>query len=104
MSLKDAQKQVDEWVQQFKIEYFPPLEQLACLSEEVGEVARELNHRFGAKKKKKEEDTKEIADELADVLFVVCCMANKHKIDLEDAFQRNMDKLYGRDKDRFEKK
>jgi len=104
MTLKDAQKQVDDWVKQFKIEYFAPLEQMVCLSEEVGELARELNHRFGPKKKKKAEDTKEVADELADIIFDVCCIANKHGIDLDEAFKRNMDKFYGRDKERYEKK
>jgi len=104
MTLKEIQKEVDDWVKQFKIEYFAPLEQMACLSEEVGELARELNHRFGSKKKKRAEDTKEIADELADIVFDVCCIANKHGIDLDEAFKRNMDKFYGRDKERYEKK
>ena len=104
MTLKDTQKQVDDWVKQFKIEYFHPIEQMACLSEEVGELARELNHRHGPKKKKPIEDTKEVADEMADILFVLCCIANSQGIDLEEAFSRTMNKLYGRDKDRFEKK
>ena len=104
MTLKDVQKEVDDWVKQFKIEYFAPLEQMACLSEEVGELARELNHRFVSKKKKKAEDTKEVADELADIVFDVCCIANRQGIDLDEAFKRNMDKFYGRDKERYEKK
>jgi NTP pyrophosphatase (non-canonical NTP hydrolase) len=96
--MKNIQKRVDDWVQQYKVPYWQPLEIMARLTEEVGELARELNHRFGPKKKKDTEDTKEIEDELADILFTVSCMANSLNLD------RVMDKCYGRDKDRFEKK
>ncbi len=104
MSMKDLQKQVDEWAQQFKTPYFQPLEIIARLAEETGELAREVNHCFGPKKKKSTEEVKEIGDELADIIFTVICMANRLNIDLDESFSRVMDKCYGRDKDRYEKK
>lgn len=104
MSLKQSQQQVDEWVKQYKIGYFKPHEILARLMEEVGELAREINHEFGPKKKKDSEDKKELADEMGDVIFTIICLANSLNIDLDQAFSRVMDKCYGRDKDRYEKK
>ena len=104
MSLKDVQKEVDEWVSQYKIGYFEPLEMLACLTEEVGEVAREINHIHGPKKKKGEEDTKELNDELGDIIFTVVCLANSFNLNLDEAFRSKMDKCYGRDSERWEKK
>jgi len=102
--MKKIQKQVDEWVGQYKVEYFQPLEIMACITEEVGELARELNHHFGPKKKKASEETKEIGDEIGDVIFGLVCLANSLDIDLDESFSRVMDKCYGRDKDRYEKK
>ncbi len=104
MPLQEIQKQVDDWVQQYKRPYWPVFEQLARLTEEVGELARELNHRFGSKPKKSNEELKELQDELGDVLFTVVCLANQLGVDLDESFKRVMDKCYGRDKDRFEKK
>jgi len=104
MTLKDIQKQVDDWVQQYKIPYWLPLETMTRLTEETGELAREINHRWGPKKKKATEDTKDVADEIGDIIFTLCCIANPQKIDLDEAFKRAMDKCYGRDKDRYEKK
>lgn len=104
MALSDCQKQVDEWVQQYKIPYWTPHEIVARLAEEVGEIAKEVNHQFGPKRKKAGEKQSSLGDELADVIFTVCCMANSQGINLDDAFQQAMDKYYGRDKDRFEKK
>jgi NTP pyrophosphatase (non-canonical NTP hydrolase) len=104
MSLKDIQKEVDDWVQQYKVPYWHPLEITARLAEETGEFAREVNHRWGAKKKKSVEEKKEVADEMADIIFTLCCFANSQNIDLDEAFRKAMDKCYGRDKDRFEKK
>lgn len=100
----EAQKQVDDWVKQFKIEYFPLEQQHVILTEEVGELAREISHKLGTKKKKVGEKENSIEDELADILFVIVCMANGEKIDLEEAFRKTMEKKYGRDNDRFEKK
>ncbi|MBI4144660.1 nucleotide pyrophosphohydrolase [Candidatus Woesearchaeota archaeon] len=102
--LKDVQVQVDAWTQQFKIPYWQPLEILARLTEETGELARELNHRFGPKKKKASEDVKDVGDEMGDIIFTLACLANSQRIDLDDCWKRVMDKCYGRDKDRFEKK
>lgn len=102
--MKQVQKQVDDWVQQYKIPYWQPLEILTRLTEEVGELAREINHRFGPKKKKSSEDVKEVGDEIGDIIFTLSCLANSLNIDLENSFSRVMDKCYGRDKDRFEKK
>ena len=104
MSLKDFQKQVDDWVSQHKISYWTPHEILARLAEETGELAREINHRFGPKKKKPTDKDNDLGEEMADIIFTVCCLANAQKIDLDEAFKRVMDKYYGRDKDRFEKK
>lgn len=104
MAFKEAQKEVNDWVKRLKIGYFKPLEILARLAEEVGELARELNHRFGAKKKKVNEDSKEVGDEIADVIFTLICLANSLHIDLDKSFNKMMDKLNGRDKDRWEKK
>jgi NTP pyrophosphatase (non-canonical NTP hydrolase) len=103
--LDDIQKQVDEWVKQFNPPYWPALEQLARLTEETGEVARELNHLHGTKKKKSSEETKELSDELVDVIFTVICLANSHKINLDEAWKKMVDeKMNKRDVNRFEKK
>jgi NTP pyrophosphatase (non-canonical NTP hydrolase) len=104
MELKDIQKQVDEWVNQYKIGYFQPLEILARLIEETSELAREINHLYGPKKKKPEEQTKEMADEMGDIIFTLCCLANSKGIDLGEAFQKVIDKCYNRDGNRYEKK
>ena len=95
---------VDDWVKQTKLGYFPPLEALARLTEEVGELAREINHTFGVKKKKLTEKEGEISGEMADIIFTVVCMANPLKIDLDKAFKKTMDKLNKRDEKRWEKK
>lgn len=104
MSLKDVQNDVDSWVKQFKVEYFKPLEVMAAITEEVGELAREVNNRYGPRTKKSPEDTADISKEVADIVFNLCCMANQHNIDLEEAWKNKMDKQYGRDKNRFERK
>ena len=104
MSLREAQQTVDRWIGQYKEGYFPPLTNLARLTEEVGELARELNHRFGEKTKKPEESEGSIVMELADVLFVVICLANSQGIDLDDAFAQMMRKVTSRDADRWTRK
>lgn len=104
MPLEEIQKQVDEWAQQFKIPYWTPHEILARLTEETGELAREINHIYGPKKKKSTEELKEMEEEIADIIFTLCCLANSKNINLDEAFKRVMDKCYGRDKDRYEKK
>jgi len=101
--MKDYQKQVDEWVSQYKMGYWKPLEIMARLTEEVGELAREINHRFGPKKKKDTEDKKEMEEEIADIVFTLSCLANSLDLDIDRGFKSVMDKCYGRDSDRWEK-
>src|SRR6476646_6574956 len=104
MSLADSQRRVDAWIAQFEEGYFPPLTNLARLSEEVGELAREVNHRFGEKTKKPGEAPGDMAMEMADILFVLICMANREGIDLQQAFGRMMSKVETRDETRWTKK
>jgi NTP pyrophosphatase (non-canonical NTP hydrolase) len=104
MSLADAQKRVDAWISQYEEGYFHPLTNLARLTEEVGEHAREVNHRFGQKTKKRDEAEGDLGMEMADILFVLICMANREGIDLQAAFARMMDKVETRDRDRWTKK
>ncbi|MEK6945911.1 MAG: MazG nucleotide pyrophosphohydrolase domain-containing protein [Nanoarchaeota archaeon] len=104
MSLKDIQDDVDKWASQFTPKYWSPHEIVARLAEETGEVAREINHLFGTKKKKDSEAKKELQDELIDVLFTVVCMANSQGIDLQETWEKVMkEKHYGRDANRFKK-
>ena len=93
MSLNDAQRRVDAWVAQFEEGYFQPMTNIARLAEEVGELAREINHRYGQKTKKAEEAEGDVGMEMADILFVVICMANREGIDLQEAFDRMMAKV-----------
>ena len=102
--LTDAQRRVDAWVSQYEEGYFDPLTTLARLAEEVGELAREINHRYGQKTKKPEEPDVDLGMEMADILFVLICMANREKIDLEEAFDRMMEKVEARDEHRWTKK
>jgi NTP pyrophosphatase (non-canonical NTP hydrolase) len=104
MSLTDAQQRVDAWISQFEEGYFHPLTNMARLSEEVGELAREVNHRFGQKTKKREEPAGDLAMEMADILFVLICMANREGIDLQEAFDRMMEKVETRDETRWTKR
>jgi NTP pyrophosphatase (non-canonical NTP hydrolase) len=104
MTLKDAQSRVDAWISQFEEGYFHPLTNMARLSEEVGELAREVNHRFGQKTKKASEPGGDLAMEMADILFVLICMANREGIDLDAAFERMMEKVTARDETRWTKK
>ena len=104
MSLTDSQRRVDAWISRFQEGYFHPLTNLARLTEEVGELAREINHRFGEKTKKAEEPEGDLAMELADILFVLICMANREGIDLEEAFTTMMGKVETRDAGRWTRK
>ncbi len=101
LTLKDAQAAVDAWVSRFEEGYWPPLSILARLTEEVGELARELNHRYGAKPKKPEEADADLAEEIADILFVLITLANSHEIDLGDALRGVLEKYETRDADRW---
>ncbi|MBA3345770.1 MAG: nucleotide pyrophosphohydrolase [Gemmatimonadales bacterium] len=104
MTLGEAQRRVDAWIGQFEEGYFHPLTNMARLSEEVGELAREVNHRFGQKTKKQEEPEGDLAMEMADILFVVICMANREGIDLQTAIDRMMEKVEGRDGGRWRRR
>ena len=104
MSLKEIQKQVDEWTSQYTPQYWQPHEILARLMEETGELAREINHMYGTKKKKPTEETGEMAGEIADIIFTLCCLANSQNIDLDQAWQEMMKKYTERDSRRFDKK
>jgi NTP pyrophosphatase (non-canonical NTP hydrolase) len=104
MSLKGAQRRVDAWISQFEEGYFHPLTNLARLTEEVGELAREVNHRFGQKTKKGDEPAGDLGMEMADIFFVLICMANREGIDLQEAFERMMEKVETRDEKRWTKK
>ena len=101
MSLTEAQRRVDAWISGFEEGYFHPLTNMARLTEEVGELAREINHRFGQKTKKKDEPEGDVAMEMADILFVLICMANREGIDLDQAFDRMMAKVEKRDTSRW---
>lgn len=101
MRIAEAQRAVDAYIGQFAEGYWPPLTNLARLVEEVGELARELNHRYGHKTKKPGEPEQDLALELADILFVLIAIANEQRIDLEDAFRRVLAKYDIRDADRW---
>ncbi len=106
MQLEELQKIVDEWVSNpnYSVKYFPPFEICAQLTEEVGEVCREVAHLHGHKKKKDNEKTDGLENEIGDILFVLACLANSHDINLGSAFQLSMNKKNNRDSKRFLKK
>jgi NTP pyrophosphatase (non-canonical NTP hydrolase) len=104
VSLTDAQRRVHDWISRYEEGYFHPLTNLARLTEEVGELAREINHRFGQKTKKTDEPEGDLAMEMADILFVLICMANREGIDLQQAFERMMEKVERRDAERWKRK
>jgi len=104
MRIADAQRAVDAYIGQFEEGYWPPLTNLARLVEEVGELARELNHRYGHKPKKPGEPEQDLALELADILFVLIAIANEQQIDLESAFRRVLEKYDVRDANRWTRK
>ena len=101
MNFRDAQDRVDEWIGRFEEGYWPPLAILARLVEEVGELSREINHRFGSKPKRDDESETELELEIADVLFVLLSLANQQGIDLGRAFERAMEKYERRDGGRW---
>lgn len=103
MKLSEAQKLVDDWIKSYGVRYFSELTNMAMLTEEVGEVARIMARRYGEQSEKDEDKTKDLNDELADVLFVLICIANQTGVDLEHAFSENLKKKTGRDKERHHK-
>jgi len=103
-TMEELQKEVDDYISQFEEGYFSPLALTARLTEELGELAREVNHYYGEKPKKVTEKPGTVSEELADLLFVGICLANSLHIDLEDAFNHVMHKFNTRDKDRWQRK
>ena len=103
-SLGDIQREVDTYISQFKEGYFSPLSMLARMSEEVGELAREVNHQFGEKPKRKDEEDNSIELELGDIMFITICFANSLGIDLTEAHNKVMHKFNTRDAERWTKK
>lgn len=100
-SIKELQQEVHEYISQFKEGYFSPLSMMARMSEEVGELAREVNHQFGEKPKKATEEDNSIELELGDILFITICFANSMGIDLAEAHDKIMHKFRTRDADRW---
>lgn len=100
MDLKNAQLAVDEWIQEHGVRYFNELTNMAQLTEEVGEVARIIARRYGEQSEKESDKNKDLGEELADVVFVVLCLANQTGIDLQKAFDRKLDLKTKRDHDR----
>jgi NTP pyrophosphatase (non-canonical NTP hydrolase) len=100
MEIKEAQKIVDDWIKEYGVRYFDELTNTAMLMEEVGEVARIMARRYGEQSEKESDKNKDLGDELADVMFVLICLANQTGIDLEEALRKNLDKKTNRDSTR----
>ena len=100
MNIENAQKEVDNWINEHGVRYFNELTNMAQLTEEVGEVARIIARRYGEQSEKENDKDKDLGEELADVLFVVLCLANQTDVDLQKAFEKRMDKKGKRDHDR----
>ena len=100
MTLQDAQKTVDQWIQQYGVRYFSELTNMVILTEEVGEMARIIARRYGEQSEKESDKNKDLGDEMADVLFVLICLANQTGINLEEALKNNLDKKTNRDSER----
>ncbi|GAB4155798.1 MAG: nucleotide pyrophosphohydrolase [Winogradskyella sp.] len=100
MNIKNAQKDVDTWIKEHGVRYFNELTNMAQLTEEVGEVARIIARRYGEQSEKESDKDKDLGEELADVVFVVLCLANQTGIDLQASFDKKMDKKTKRDHDR----
>jgi NTP pyrophosphatase (non-canonical NTP hydrolase) len=100
MSLEEAQSQVDTWIKTYGVRYFSELTNMTILTEEVGELARIMARTYGDQSFKKSDLGKDLGDEMADILFVLICLANQTGVDLTKAFEKNMTKKTERDKDR----
>jgi NTP pyrophosphatase (non-canonical NTP hydrolase) len=100
MTLEEAQRLVDQWIRTIGVRYFSELSNLAQLVEEVGELARIMSRIYGDQSFKESDESHELSDELADVLFVLICIANQTGVDLTQALERNLQKKTGRDRDR----
>lgn len=102
MTIEQAQKTVDEWIKTVGVRYFNELTNMAMLTEEVGEVARIIARRYGEQSEKESDKAKDLGDEMADVLFVLICLANQTGINLTEALQKNLDKKTRRDATRHQ--
>lgn len=100
MSIKEAQNQVDQWINTHGVRYFNELTNMTILTEEVGELARIIARRYGEQSEKESDKNKDLGDEMADVLWVLICLANQTGVDLTAAFRKNIEKKTARDKDR----
>lgn len=100
ITLKEAQHLVDHWIKTYGVRYFNELTNMAILTEEVGEVARLIARTYGEQSFKESDKHKDLGDEMADVLWVLICLANQTGIDLTDAFRKNIEKETNRDKER----
>jgi NTP pyrophosphatase (non-canonical NTP hydrolase) len=100
MTIQEAQKTVDDWIKTFGVRYFNELTNMAMLTEEVGEVARIIARRYGEQSEKESDKNKDLGDEMADVMFVLICLANQTGVDLEAALKKNLDKKTQRDSTR----
>lgn len=100
MEIKEAQKLVDDWIKTVGVRYFNELTNMAMLTEEVGEVARIISRKYGEQSFKESDKAKNLDDELADVLWVLICLANQTGVDLTAAFKKNLEKKTMRDSDR----
>jgi NTP pyrophosphatase (non-canonical NTP hydrolase) len=97
MEIKDLQERVDDWIKEYGVRYFNELTNMAILTEEVGELARIMARRYGEQSEKESDKEKDLGDEMADVLWVLTCLANQTGIDLEEAIERNFKKKTERD-------
>ncbi|WP_445747670.1 nucleotide pyrophosphohydrolase [Polaribacter sp.] len=102
MNLQNAQQQVDEWIKNHGVRYFNELTNMAQLTEEVGEVARIIARRYGEQSEKESDKNKDLGEELADVVFVVLCLANQTGVNLQEAFDKKLDIKTKRDHDRHQ--
>lgn len=100
MTIEQAQLQVDQWIKTIGVRYFNELTNMAMLTEEVGELARIIARRYGEQSEKESDKNKDLSDEMADVLWVLICLANQTGVSLTEAFQKNLEKKNTRDKDR----
>ena len=102
MTIQNAQDQVDQWIKTTGVRYFNELTNMAMLTEEVGEVARIIARRYGEQSEKESDETKDLGDEMADVLWVLLCLANQTGVNLTEAFKKNLEKKSTRDSDRHQ--
>src|SRR5258708_30150832 len=100
MTIEQAQAKVDQWIKTHGVRYFNELTNMALLTEEVGEMARIIARRYGEQSEKESDKNKDLGDEMADVLWVLICLANQTRVDLTEAFRKNLEKKTNRDKDR----